>query len=109
MNVDVTIMGYTSGGSSSGCGCLVGMNIIDPTCPEFGDRADLPVGGDQGGSIRIPASYTGAYGMKPTHGLIPYTGASSLAPMVDHLGPIASTLRDIATRLCSRSWQVMTG
>ncbi|OJJ96050.1 hypothetical protein ASPACDRAFT_64038 [Aspergillus aculeatus ATCC 16872] len=98
--------GHTSGGSSSGCGCLMGMNAVDPNQdqPNLGDRADLAIGGDQGGSIRIPASYCGVYGLKPTHGLVPYTGAVTLTPMIDHLGSMASTLRDIAILL-----QVLAG
>jgi len=35
----------------------------------------MAIGGDQGGSIRMPASWTGVVGMKPTHGLVPCTGA----------------------------------
>ncbi|KAL4778729.1 putative amidase [Aspergillus varians] len=98
--------GYTSGGSSSGCGSLMGMNAVDPAHRDaaLGKRADLAIGGDQGGSIRIPASYNGIYGMKPTHGLIPYTGAVTLTPMIDHLGPMASTLNGIALML-----QVLAG
>ena len=34
----------------------------------------MALGGDQGGSIRIPAAFCGIYGLKPTHGLVPYTG-----------------------------------
>ena len=34
----------------------------------------MAIGGDQGGSIRMPSSFCGIYGMKPTHGLVPYTG-----------------------------------
>ena len=37
-------------------------------------RSTMAIGGDQGGSIRMPAAYCGIYGMKPTHGLVPYTG-----------------------------------
>ena len=37
-------------------------------------EVDMAIGGDQGGSIRMPASFCGIYGMKPTHGLVPYTG-----------------------------------
>ncbi|PYH68002.1 putative amidase [Aspergillus vadensis CBS 113365] len=91
--------GYTSGGSSSGCGSLMGMNVIDPSQSNFGDRADLAIGSDQGGSIRIPASYNGVYGLKPTHGLVPYTGAMTLTPMIDHLGPMATSVKDIAVLL----------
>jgi amidase len=66
---------------------------------ELGPEADVAIGGDQGGSIRIPAAYCGIYGLKPTHGLIPYTGIMSLHPMIDHTGPLATSLEDAATML----------
>lgn len=78
----------TSGGSSSGCGALVAAGEVD-----------MAIGGDQGGSIRIPASHCGIVGHKPTHGLVPYTGAVSLDPGIDHLGPMARTVEDVATLL----------
>src|SRR5262249_37767488 len=56
-------MGYSAGGSSSGSAVLVALG-----------EADMAIGGDQGGSIRMPASFCGIYGMKATHGLVPYTG-----------------------------------
>ena len=56
-------IGYSAGGSSSGSGALVAAGEVD-----------LAIGGDQGGSIRMPSSFCGIYGMKPTHGLVPYTG-----------------------------------
>jgi amidase len=59
--------GYTAGGSSSGCGSLVGGGIVD-----------AGIGGDQGGSIRFPSSYCGCVGMKPTWGLVPWTGKRAL-------------------------------
>ena len=37
-------------------------------------ECEMALGGDQGGSIRIPSAFCGVYGMKPTHGLVPYTG-----------------------------------
>src|SRR5262249_35228559 len=48
--------GYSSGGSSSGCGALVGSGEIE-----------MAIGGDQGGSVRMPGSWSGVYGMKATH------------------------------------------
>ncbi|EED18356.1 amidase, putative [Talaromyces stipitatus ATCC 10500] len=99
--------GYTTGGSSSGSAALASANIVHrqtQTENKFGLTVDLAIGGDQAGSIRIPASFTGIYGLKPTHGLIPYTGAVGLAPMIDHLGPLAERLEDIALLL-----QVMAG
>src|SRR5262249_58358567 len=60
---------------------------------------DLALGGDQGGSIRIPASYCGVVGHKPTHGLVPYTGAFPIENTLDHLGPITRTVTDAALML----------
>ncbi|QSE92220.1 amidase [Rhodococcus pseudokoreensis] len=77
-----------SGGSSSGSGALVASGEVD-----------LAVGGDQGGSIRIPAAFCGIVGHKPTHGLVPYTGAFPIERTIDHLGPMARTVADAATML----------
>ncbi|KAL4757302.1 amidase signature domain-containing protein [Aspergillus foveolatus] len=98
--------GHTAGGSSSGCSALIGQRAV---LEESGSAIDgshqesptveLAVGGNQGGSIRAPAAYTGVYGLKPTHGLVPYTGAISLTPMIDHLGPMATKIEDIALML----------
>ncbi|CAK3737914.1 amidase signature enzyme [Lecanosticta acicola] len=104
--------GYATGGSSSGCGTLVSVGDVEEARKNgkdsrdypLGEGADLAVGGDQGGSIRLPASYSGIYGLKPTHGLIPYTGIASLNPMMDHTGPMARTVEDTALLL-----QVMAG
>jgi amidase len=60
---------------------------------------DLAIGGDQGGSIRLPAAYGGLYGLKPTHGLVPYTGTAALIPLLDHVGPMATSVHDIALLL----------
>ena len=78
----------SAGGSSSGSAALVAA----------GD-ADLALGGDQGGSIRIPAAFCGVVGHKPTHGLVPYTGAFPIENTLDHLGPITRTVRDAAVML----------
>ncbi|TGJ79285.1 hypothetical protein E0Z10_g9479 [Xylaria hypoxylon] len=98
------LRGFTTGGSSSGSAALVAANMLERShqnsCSNlYGTTAEVAVGSDQAGSIRIPASYTGLYGLKPTFGLIPYTGAGSMTPMIDHLGPIASNLEDIAIML----------
>jgi amidase len=102
------LQGYTTGGSSSGCGALVAAsqvmawrqkNDLDANNNELGESVDMAIGGDQGGSIRIPAAYAGIYGLKPTHGLIPYTGIMSLLPLVDHTGPMTTTLEDNALLL----------
>ena len=80
--------GYSAGGSSSGSGALVGGGFVD-----------MAIGGDQGGSIRIPSSYCGCYGMKPTHGLVPYTGVMPIETTIDHTGPMTRSVLDNAVML----------
>lgn len=60
---------------------------------------DMAIGGDQLGSIRGPSSLCGIVGLKPTFGLVPYTGASSILPSFDHLGPMARNVYDCALLL----------
>ena len=60
---------------------------------------NLAIGGDQGGSIRIPAAWCGIYGLKGTFGLVPYTGCGIIEMTMDHIGPMASTTRGIAKLL----------
>ncbi|MGH3322095.1 MAG: amidase [Streptosporangiaceae bacterium] len=62
-------------------------------------QADIAIGGDQGGSVRLPASWSGCVGHKPTHGLVPYTGAFPIEQTLDHLGPMARTVADCALLL----------
>ena len=81
-------MGYSAGGSSSGSAVLVALG-----------EADMAIGGDQGGSIRMPASFCGIYGMKPTHGLVPYTGIMPIEIYVDHTGPMTASVGDNALLL----------
>lgn len=81
-------IGHTAGGSSSGSGALVGAGEVE-----------MAIGGDQGGSIRMPAAFCGAYGMKGTHGLVPYTGVMPIEPTIDHAGPITGNVRDNALLL----------
>ncbi|KAK4687078.1 amidase, partial [Tremellales sp. Uapishka_1] len=80
--------GFTTGGSSSGCGGLIGSGAVD-----------MGIGGDQGGSIRIPASFCGIVGLKPTFGLVPYTGVLSSDSGIDHIGPMARTVLETAMLL----------
>jgi amidase len=78
----------STGGSSSGSAALVAAGDVD-----------MALGGDQAGSIRIPSSFCGTVGHKPTHGLVPYTGALPIENTIDHLGPITRTVRDAAVML----------
>ncbi|HEU0104239.1 MAG TPA: amidase [Mycobacteriales bacterium] len=75
----------STGGSSSGSAALVAAGVVD-----------VATGGDQGGSVRMPASYSGIVGHKPTHGLVPYTGAFPIEQTIDHLGPMTRTVADAA-------------
>ncbi|MEA2972512.1 MAG: amidase [Actinomycetota bacterium] len=78
----------SAGGSSSGSAVLVATGEVD-----------LAIGGDQGGSIRIPAGWTGVVGHKPTYGLVPYTGVFPMELTLDHTGPMAATVADVALYL----------
>jgi amidase len=80
--------GYAAGGSSSGCGALVGAGEVE-----------MAIGGDQGGSIRMPSCWSGCYGMKATHGLVPYTGVMPIEATIDHTGPMTTTVADNALLL----------
>lgn len=75
----------SAGGSSSGSAALL-----------VGGAVDLATGGDQGGSIRIPAAWSGCVGLKPSYGLVPYTGVFPIELTVDHVGPMARTVEDCA-------------
>ncbi len=75
----------STGGSSSGSAALVAGGVVD-----------VATGGDQGGSIRMPASWSGIVGHKPTWGLVPYTGAFPIEQSIDHVGPMTRTVHDAA-------------
>ncbi len=81
-------MGYSAGGSSSGSAALVAAGEVE-----------LSIGGDQGGSIRMPASYCGIVGLKPTWGLVPYTGVMPIELTLDHTGPMTANVADNALML----------
>ena len=78
------LAGGSSGGSAAGL---------------YYDDIDITIGGDQGGSIRIPASWCGVVGLKPSHGLVPYTGIVGIDNTFDHAGPMARSVADAALTL----------
>ncbi|KAI4637240.1 hypothetical protein J4E83_000054 [Alternaria metachromatica] len=80
--------GYSAGGSSSGSAVLVALGEVDGS-----------IGADQGGSIRVPAANCGIVGLKPTFGLVPYTGCGSNEPTNDHIGPMTRTVLENAVLL----------
>jgi Asp-tRNA(Asn)/Glu-tRNA(Gln) amidotransferase A subunit family amidase len=76
---------HFTGGSSSGSAAAVAAGL----CP-------VAIGADGGGSIRIPASFCGVVGLKPTFGRVSEHGAAPLCWSVAHLGPLAATATDAA-------------
>src|SRR5262245_31035462 len=73
--VNVNAPGRVTGGSSSGSASVVAANVVD-----------FAIGSDTGGSVRLPASFCGILGMRPTHGRIPLDGVRPLAPSFDTCG-----------------------
>lgn len=73
------------GGSSSGSAAAVA-----------GERVDAAIGTDTAGSVRIPASFCGTVGYKPTYGLVPTTGVVDCSPSNDHVGVLARDVRTTA-------------
>ena len=71
--------GRLPGGSSSGSAAACGA-----------DACDFAIGSDTGGSVRIPASFNGLYGLRPTHGRIDLAGAMAMAPSFDAGGWFAN-------------------
>ena len=82
----------TAGGSSGGSAAAVAAGIVP-----------LAIGTDTGGSIRIPAAYCGIVGMKPSFGLVPLDGVFPLSWSLDHAGPLARTVEDVALALACLS------
>lgn len=78
----------TSGGSSSGSAAAVAAGLVP-----------LALGTDTGGSIRIPASYCGIVGLKPTYGRVSCAGVFPLSWSLDHVGPMARTVADVSLAL----------
>src|ERR1700730_8951064 len=78
-----------TGGSSSGSGAALAAGEVD-----------VSFGGDQGGSRRLPPAFCGVLGLKPTFGLVSHFAVGFAAePSVDHVGPMARTVPDVAAAL----------
>jgi aspartyl-tRNA(Asn)/glutamyl-tRNA(Gln) amidotransferase subunit A len=74
-----------AGGSSSGCGAATA-----------GGLAPVSLGSDTNGSIRVPSSFCGIFGLKPTYGRLSRAGSFPFVDSLDHLGPFARSARDLA-------------
>ncbi|MGW2771746.1 amidase [Streptomyces olivaceoviridis] len=77
--------GRVAGGSSGGSAVAVAAGM-----------ATFALGTDTGGSIRVPSALNGVVGLKPTYGLLPRHGVTSLSWSLDHVGPITRTVEDAA-------------
>ncbi len=84
---------YSPSGSSSGSGAALAAGMVP-----------LTIGSDSGGSIRGPAKSCGIVGLKPTYGRVSLFGVTTLSWTLDHVGPMARTVSDVACML-----QVMAG
>jgi aspartyl-tRNA(Asn)/glutamyl-tRNA(Gln) amidotransferase subunit A len=85
--------GFTPGGSSGGSAAAVAAGF-----------AELAIGTDTMGSVRIPAAYCGVVGLKPTSGLVSRSGVVPLSPALDHVGMLART-----PRMAARGLEAMVG
>lgn len=74
-----------AGGSSGGSAVAVETGVVDAA-----------LGTDTGGSVRIPASFCGVVGLKPTYGAVPRTGVVEHTYVADHVGVLADSVRDAA-------------
>src|SRR5436190_6782465 len=72
--------GRVPGGSSSGSAVAVAGQLVD-----------FALGTDTGGSVRVPASFCGIYGLRPSHGRLPFEGVLPQAPSFDTIGWFART------------------
>lgn len=93
-NVENPLMpGRIVGGSTSGGAVSVATDLVD-----------VAIGTDTGGSVRIPAAFTGLVGFKPSQSTVPLGGCRPLSPSLDSIGPIAKCVDH-----CATVWRALAG
>lgn len=99
---------FSAGGESSAYGAVLNpFDLSRTACGSSNGSAaalayegvDLAFGTDSGGSVRVPSSWCGMVGLKPTHGLVPYTGTITADWRFDHAGPMGRDVESIARGL----------
>ncbi|WP_281077697.1 amidase family protein, partial [Variovorax paradoxus] len=103
LNMDEYAYGFTTENSHEGptrnphdLSCIAGGSSGGSGAAVAAGQVALTLGSDTNGSIRVPASLCGVFGLKPTFGRLPRSGSYPFVSSLDHLGPFARSARDLA-------------
>ena len=103
LNMDEYAYGFTTENSHEGpchnphdLSCIAGGSSGGSAAAVAAGQVPLTLGSDTNGSIRVPSSLCGVFGLKPTFGRLPRTGSYPFVASLDHLGPFARSARDLA-------------
>jgi len=103
LNMDEYAYGFTTENSHYGATCnphdlarIAGGSSGGSAAAVAAGQVPLTLGSDTNGSIRVPSSLCGVFGLKPTYGRLPRTGSFPFVASLDHLGPFARSVRDLA-------------
>jgi amidase/aspartyl-tRNA(Asn)/glutamyl-tRNA(Gln) amidotransferase subunit A len=103
LNMDEYAYGFTTENSHEGATCnphdlgrIAGGSSGGSAAAVAAGQVPVTLGSDTNGSIRVPASLCGVFGLKPTFGRLPRTGTYPFVASLDHLGPFARSVQDLA-------------
>jgi amidase/aspartyl-tRNA(Asn)/glutamyl-tRNA(Gln) amidotransferase subunit A len=103
LNMDEYAYGFTTENSHEGATCnphdlgrIAGGSSGGSAAAVAAGQVPVALGSDTNGSIRVPASLCGVFGLKPTFGRLPRTGTYPFVASLDHLGPFARSVQDLA-------------